>query len=224
MTTNSTSTRARAPRPRHIVWDWNGTLQDDVQAAVNGINLLLAERGLPLVDVETHRRLFDFPVKNYYAALGFKLENEDWNAMAESFTAAFIADKSARLFAGTDEALRRVSSAGIPMSLLSACEENALNGNLQRHGLLGRFAMVRGLGNKSAGTKFDIGRRLFAEIGAPFDDVWMIGDTLHDCEVARDSGCQCLLLASGYQSRGRLLASRVPVLESVADVPAFFGV
>jgi Predicted phosphatases len=224
MTPHFSSPRAPAPKPRHIVWDWNGTLQDDVQAAVNGINLLLAERGLPLVDVETHRRLFDFPVKKYYEALGFELENEDWNAMANAFTAAFIGDESARLFAGTDEALRRVASAGIPMSLLSACEENALNGNLLRHGLLGRFAMVRGLGNKSAGTKFDIGRRLFADIGAPLDDVWMVGDTLHDCEVARDSGCQCLLLASGYQSRERLGAAGVPVLDGVADVPAFFGI
>ena len=49
----------------------------------------------------------------------------------------------------------------------------------------------------------------------------MIGDTLHDWEVAQEAGCPCVLLAQGHQSRARLETAGVPVLESLAQVPAF---
>jgi hypothetical protein len=44
-------------KPKHIIWDWNGTLQDDVVAAIAGINVLLEQRGMPLVDIKKHREL-----------------------------------------------------------------------------------------------------------------------------------------------------------------------
>ena len=220
----SHNSRASLKPPRHIVWDWNGTLSNDVQAAVNGINLLLAERKLPLVNIEKHRCIFDFPVRNYYAALGFQLENEDWDAMAKKFTEAFLTDESARLFDGASEALRRLSEAGIAMSVLSACEESALNAALERHAMRDLFVAVRGLRHNSADSKLGIAKKLFTEIGQPFDDVWMIGDTTHDNEVASAAGCRCLLLSDGYQSRQRLLNTGVPVLNNVTEVPSFFGI
>ena len=32
---------------QHVIWDWNGTLLDDVGHAVATMNTLLAPRGLP---------------------------------------------------------------------------------------------------------------------------------------------------------------------------------
>ena len=45
----------------------------------------------------------------------------------------------------------------------------------------------------------------------------------HNLEVAQEAGCACVLLAQGHQSRRRLEAAGVPVLESVGQVPAFLG-
>ena len=52
----------------------------------------------------------------------------------------------------------------------------------------------------------------------------MVGDTGHDKEVADALGCACVLVASGYESRERLARRGAPVLDSVADLPAFFGI
>ena len=32
---------------RHLIWDWNGTLLDDLDLSVDVMNTLLARRGLP---------------------------------------------------------------------------------------------------------------------------------------------------------------------------------
>ena len=76
---------------RHIVWDWNGTLLDDVQASVNTINQLLAVRSLPRTDASRYRELFGFPVRNYYTAIGFRLENENWDLLARTYHDIYLA-------------------------------------------------------------------------------------------------------------------------------------
>jgi len=213
----------RVKLPRHIVWDWNGTLQNDVQAAVNGINQQLEARGLPTVDVETHRKLFSFPVSNYYLALGFKLEEEDWSLIAKTFITAFLSDASTSLFGGTVPTLTRLAEQGIGMSILSAAEQSSLEQLLVNHGIRHFFSQVRGLDNHGAGSKLHIAEDLFETIGGNRTDIWLVGDTTHDKEVADAAACNCVLLASGYQSRERLQQCGCPVLNSVSDIPAFFG-
>ena len=56
---------------QHIIWDYNGTLLNDVNLCVEVINDMLSSRNLPLMTVDKYRELFDFPVKDYYAKTGF---------------------------------------------------------------------------------------------------------------------------------------------------------
>ena len=61
---------------RTIIWDWNGTLLDDVDISIAATNMLLEERGLPLLDKKRYQEVFDFPVKDYYARIGFGLKRK----------------------------------------------------------------------------------------------------------------------------------------------------
>jgi phosphoglycolate phosphatase len=47
--------------------------------------------------------------------------------------------------------------------------------------------------------------------------VTLIGDTLHDAEVARELGCKCVLVAAGHQSEKRLRISGFPVVASLKE-------
>jgi phosphoglycolate phosphatase len=55
----------QAPSYRHIIWDWNGTLLDDVDYSVGVMNILLRRRGLPALDRARYHVVFDFPVRDY---------------------------------------------------------------------------------------------------------------------------------------------------------------
>lgn len=66
---------------RHIIWDWNGTLLDDVGHAVSVINSLLDEHDLPRIDQERYRKIFDFPVLRYFETLGFDFEKEPFESL-----------------------------------------------------------------------------------------------------------------------------------------------
>lgn len=52
-------------RPELILWDWNGTLLDDVTLCVDALNRLLARYGYPQrYDHDQYRAIFGFPYRN----------------------------------------------------------------------------------------------------------------------------------------------------------------
>ena len=70
-----------------IVWDWNGTLLDDVELCRHTINRLLVKRGLKRLDLEQYRRVFQFPIIEYYRKAGFDLEAEPFEVLAHEYMA-----------------------------------------------------------------------------------------------------------------------------------------
>lgn len=207
---------------QHIIWDWNGTLQNDVVAAVVGINVLLEQRGMPLVDVEKHRELFSFPARNYYIALGFDLEKENWEEMSNTFIKAFLAEPSTDLFDWTVPTLSFFKEREIGMSLVSAAEQNTLIKTVEKYGILNYFDNIVGLTDHGAGSKADNAKRLVSTLGVPLDEIFLVGDTSHDKEVADFVGCSCILVESGYESKSRLLKSGAKVIPSIKELPNLF--
>ena len=46
----------------------------------------------------------------------------------------------------------------------------------------------------------------------------MVGDTLHDHELAQAIGCRAVLYAGGHQSRERLAAAGAPVIDAIHEL------
>ena len=69
---------------KYIMWDWNGTILDDLQANFDTINKLLSDRNLPSMEsLEQYRDLFGFPVINFYEKIPLvNGRNDDLNSFA----------------------------------------------------------------------------------------------------------------------------------------------
>ena len=51
----------------HVIWDFNGTIFDDVNIGIEAVNAMLTARKMAPVDsVEKYREIFCFPIKEYY--------------------------------------------------------------------------------------------------------------------------------------------------------------
>ena len=203
---------------RHVIWDWNGTLLDDAWVCVEIINDLLARRGLPIVTAESYQRLFDFPVQDYYRAVGFDFDREPFAVLAEEFTRIYdIRRFECALQPGSALMLEGLAADGVTHSVLSAYEQRRLDELVGHYALTGHFQHMVGLSDYLCASKVDNGRRLMAELGHAASEMVMIGDTTHDAEVARAMGIDCILITCGHQSRERLLAYGVPVCASLAE-------
>jgi phosphoglycolate phosphatase len=207
------------PRYQHIVWDWNGTLLDDVDYSIACMNGLLARRQLPLLDRARYHALFDFPVRDYYYRLGFDPAHDSFEALSVEFISAYDAHRwDCHLHAATREILRAADRAGVTQSILSAYRQETLHEIVAHFDLTGHFLRLTGLDNIFAHSKAELGRAWLAELGLPPASVLLVGDTLHDLEVAQHMGVDCVLVAAGHHPASRLRARHPRVLDHLAEL------
>ncbi len=209
---------------RHVVWDWNGTLLDDLPLVVEAVNALMIERDLPLITPADYTAHYTRPVRVFYEKLfGRPVEDDEWDHVDEVFHTAYDAavTERAALMAGTHEALDHVDASGRTQSLLSMYRHHQLVPLVQRLDLHHRFAHVQGLTGPGGGHKHPhLERHLDDVVHHAGDDpskVLLIGDALDDAVAAHAVGARCVLLASGSHPVAELQQAGVPVVTTLAD-------
>lgn len=208
---------------QQILWDWNGTLLNDLDACVDIINCSLEKRNLPRIDRETYLDVFEFPVINYYKKIGFDFEKESF----EKVGLEFIQMYSKRMYDCPlqDQAhsiLERIRESGASQFILSALQETSLRKIIEHYELDPFFTGICGLDDHYASGKVELGKRLLVQQGKTGAKTLMIGDTLHDFETAQALGVDCILVAAGHNSRRRLETCGVPVMGSLRELAGPF--
>ena len=195
----------------HILWDFNGTILDDVETGIRAVNTLLAARSLPVIrSKEQYRSLFRFPIVEYYRSLGFDFEKESYTFLADLWVAEYNRNLP---FASVNPGVRELISAfrdlGLPQSVLSASESGMLLEQLASLGLKDCFAEIVGSDNVLAYGKTGLARAYRER--HPGERFLLIGDTDHDAETASEAGFDCVLVAAGHQSEEYLRTLPYPV-------------
>jgi phosphoglycolate phosphatase len=198
----------------HIIWDWNGTLLNDVDHAISVMNTLLKEHELPELNRGLYRKIFDFPVIKYYEALGFDFEKESFTNLCHKFVDRFMAGfREQPLFPEMKSVLMQLQEEGLAQSVLSATDQPNLNSMVDHFELQGFFKFVFGIDNKFAASKVERGHELIRLAGFPKERTVIIGDTLHDVDVANALGIEAVLISHGHQCPTRLRQHHSLVIE-----------
>lgn len=205
----------------HVIWDFNGTILDDVEAGILAVNRLLAERGLPVLSGrEDYYRVFHFPIRSYYEDLGFDFSVESYEALAPKWVALYLTYVAeAPLCTGVKETLEALRARGLVQTLLSATERRMLHKQVEDLGLRAYFDSLLGRDDIHAHSKVAIAEAWRA--ANPDAHAFMIGDTEHDKEAADAMGMDCYLIAGGHQSRETLVATGAPVFDTLWDLTRF---
>ena len=78
------------------------------------------------------------------------------------------------------------------------------------------FDEVLGIDNIYAGSKHEIALEWMKDKNP--DDCLMLGDTLHDLEVAKMMGIRCILIANGHQAKDILVKHCDEVYDDIKEV------
>ena len=202
----------------HIIWDFNGTILDDVWTGITSVNTLLSARGLKTLEsVEEYHKVFGFPIIDYYKRLGFNFDSEPYDKIAHEWVALYLENvKHAPLCHGVREILEEISSRGIPQIILSATEKDMLEAQLSELGIRDYFSEVLGLDNIYAHSKIELGMAWMDRVKP--ERVLFIGDTEHDAKTAKNMGVECVLISGGHQSDEKLTECGVPVLKNLLEI------
>ncbi len=211
------------PAYDHVVFDWNGTLIDDIDLAVESANCVMAKYGKPAIDQETYRRHFRFPVQDLYRDLGFDFEVISFERISQHYLSHFDSRvNECELHPGARPLLEVLRKQGVGASILSASYREALMLSLRHYELEEYFANVMALSNQHAAGKLAEACELQAMLGAESGRVLYIGDTTHDAEIADELGWNCLLIPHGHQSREVLSGRGHTVIANLSEVGGHF--
>jgi len=203
----------------HVLWDWNGTLLDDTQAALDTLNIMLERRHGKPIAMDYYRDHFAFPVKPFYKSIGVCLENEDWDALAREYHDVY-AEQPVRLNPETIAALERVKAAGARQSIISALRQDLLEEITARLGVAKYMDRICGVDNLDGFGKINRAKEMLSSLhsssSVPASSFVLIGDSLHDKEVADALGVRCVLCAQGSHAAWRLRAV-APTGDTIMD-------
>ena len=209
---------------KHILWDWNGTLVDDIDLCIFVTNKLMKKRRRDFqIDRNIYLREFTFPVIEFYQRIGFDFSLESFAEMSEEWIGEYKSnfESQSSLNGEVTEVLTEMRQLGFRQSILSACEVNLLNHSINHLELNDFFHLIHGTGNNQAHGKVDLALSIIEEQHCSPEESILFGDTVHDYEVAQAAGIDCVLIANGHQHEDRLEKTGAPVIRDISQVPNF---
>ena len=207
-----------------LIWDWNGTLLNDLQLCVEVMSNMLKERNLPILTTERYGEVFGFPVKDYYRKLGFDFIIEPFENISNEFINGYqMRSLNVDLNEGAIPILKYIKELGMEQVILSASFKENLEQQIECFGISQYFSRLLGLDHCHASSKIETGMDWLCKSGYTCKEVLLVGDTVHDFETAKKLGCDCVLYLSGHQSRERLLKLGVPTIESLHELKGYIN-
>ncbi|MFG2722643.1 HAD family hydrolase [Streptomyces sp. NPDC048416] len=214
-------------RPAHLVWDWNGTLLDDIATVIEATNAAFAHIGLEPITLERYRDLYCVPIPLFYQRLMGRLPTDDeWLVMDAAFHEQYWARAdSCGLTAGAAELLAARWTAGLSQSLLSMAPHEHLVPIVRRHGITEHFLRVDGRTGPSHGSKAEHMVRHLTALRAADPEISgerivVIGDAVDDAVAAAAVGARAVLFTGGSHSRAGLAVAGVPVVDTLTEAVA----
>lgn len=184
-----------------IIWDWNGTLLNDVEYCTKTINIVLERYNLKQITVPEYRDLFCFPVKEYYRNIGFDFSVNPFEKVGMEYIELY--NKNLNTCKLHDEALSTIKALkqkGVKQVLISARFQDALTEDVKLFGLTEYFNETLGINDNYASSKEYLFEKYLSENNYKKENITLVGDTIHDCEIAAKFGLNFLLLEKGHQS------------------------
>lgn len=207
------------PERTTIIWDWNGTLLDDAEICREAINKMLSARKLPQLSLSAYRDVFTFPVIEYYKKVGFDFETEAWEPVAMEFINLYLSALPAcGLTPFAKSTLEAFKQKGYRQAIISAMQHESLLKSVSELGIYEYFDFIGGIGDHYGGGKIENARNYFNQSGLNPEKITLIGDTIHDSEVAAELNCKCILVATGHQSYRRLQNTGLPVINDLSEI------
>ncbi len=205
-----------------IIWDWNGTIFDDLDLCYRIYSRLAIIFDFDELSIQEYRRLYRFPLDQFFYDRGFR---GDINRLALEYRKIYTKGvNKCRIHPGARKLLREFTARGIPQHVVSAHNHNDLQYMIERYKLRRHFSSVNGLSGIEGGSKQKLAVSVLERENLPGSSVLFIGDTDHDYDVALSVSAESWLVAEGHSAIERLaLCDNARVFPSMSSIVAEYG-
>ncbi len=193
----------------HWIFDWSGTLVDDLTMVLDATNYVLHHYGKEPMEREEFKNRFRLPYEGFYQEL---LPDVSLEELEDHFRAGFAASEasgvSSPLLPHAREFLEFLKQHGKRMFILSSMDALAFDAHSRELGVHSYFeACYAGVLDKR--DQIEV---LLKTHGLDPKRTVFLGDMCHDVETARHGGVTSVALLTGYQNEAQLSVANPDVI------------
>jgi phosphoglycolate phosphatase len=195
-----------AKRFELLVFDWDGTLIDSAPTIVACIQSACRDLGLPIPDDARASHVIGLGLQDALAHAIPGLPAAEYGRVVERYRHHFLLrDPQMTLFDGTREMLHDLSEAGHTLAIATGKSRAGLARALDSAGLTPVFAAWRCADQCASKPAPDMLRELMDELDVAAERTLMIGDTVHDLQMAANAGVAAVAVCHGAHPRESLV-------------------
>ncbi len=205
-------------RYKYILWDWNGTLLDDLSASLESVNMTLDVYGKKRIDIDEYKSYLDTPIYKFYEHL-FDLEKTPMSDLSMYYRKFYDElESTIKIAGGALRVLEVCKQKEIKQYIISASHTEDIEKYMKKLNVEKWFDKMSGSDDRKAGSKVERARQLLEEERIPKDDCVLIGDSLHDLKTAEDIGVDVILYSGGHQAKKELVNTGKIVCDTFEEI------
>jgi phosphoglycolate phosphatase len=209
-----------------LVFDWDGTLIDSIGRIVACTQETLRRLALPAVPDDHIRTSIGLGIREMVDRFHPGCTDEEFARILEVYRGLWFERYSLRpsLFEGVRETLDELASRDYLLAVATAKSRTGLSRDLEGTGLAGLFHASRTADEALAKPNPAMLLEILDELGVRAGEALMIGDTVHDLQMAVNAGVPGLGVTSGSHSREELeVVEALDYLDGVVEMPEWLG-
>lgn len=208
--------------PKLLVFDWDGTLVDSIGRIVSCTQRTLRDIGLRGADEARIRMSIGLGIREMVERFHPACDDQMFARICDVYRRHWLETYSLEpvLFPGIREALAEVEQQGYLLAVATAKSRWGLRKDLEATGLAPIFHSTCTADEAQAKPSPEMLLAILDDLGVRAREALMIGDTVHDLQMAINAGVPGLGVTTGSHNRAELeTVEALDYLDSVASVP-----
>lgn len=212
-----------AKRFELLVFDWDGTLMDSAAAIVTAIQAAARDLGVTPPSDTQARHVIGLGLQDALAGAMPELAPHRYGEMSERYRYHYLAqDRHLSLFMGVAALLHELRDKGYWLAVATGKSRVGLDRALAVSGVAPLFHGSRCADECHSKPHPQMLEELMDEFGVEPESTLMVGDTIHDLQMAQNARVPALAVSYGAHARSLLEAeSPLHCADTVAELAAW---
>lgn len=190
-----------------IVFDWDGTLIDTIDWIVSCLQQSALECQFPIPGQDAAKDTIGLSIDQAFQKLFPGIDTKTQKKLINSYNNAFFLKKLSRkdLFAGVFDMLMQLQHRGLHLAVATGKGRAGLQQALAATGTEDLFVITRCADETASKPSPMMLHEIMAQTGVAKEKTLMVGDSIHDMQMALNAGVSAAAVACGAHSEDTLM-------------------